>query len=99
MFGIAPVMAAVVVGEADDITGFAGRDHFATYKRHGPDRGVIRATQDPSVLPAWQPPDLQAVHMAAVTHIRQRHSQGPATTRTRSPRARPTRKHQGSSAT
>ena len=47
-------------------------------QRHRPDRGLLRRPQDLAAVPAWQPAPGHAIHMAAITQIRYRHSQGHA---------------------
>jgi transposase len=78
IFGVGPVIAAIVIGETGDGGRFAGRDRFAAYngtapvevssgnrKIHGLSRRGNRRLN-------------HAVHMAAVTQVSQRHSDGRA---------------------
>jgi transposase len=76
IFGVSPVIAGTVIGDAGDVSRFASRDHFAAYNGTAPIevssggrityrlslRGNRRASH--------------AIHMAAVTQIRNRHSDG-----------------------
>jgi hypothetical protein len=55
IYGIGPVIAATVIGDAGDITRFATRDAFAL-RRHGADRGVLRQPGGAPAVPARQPP-------------------------------------------
>jgi transposase len=78
IFGVGPVIAAAVIGEAGDTTRFAGRDHFAAYNGTAPievssgNRKVRRLSRrDNRRLN-------HAVHMAAVTQISRRHGDGRA---------------------
>jgi transposase len=76
IFGVGPVIAGTVIGDAGNIARFASRDHFAAYNGTAPVevssggritcrlslRGSRRASH--------------AIHMAAITQIRNRHSDG-----------------------
>ena len=76
IFGVGPVIAGTVIGDAGNIARFASRDHFAAYNGTAPIevssggrityrlslRGNRRASH--------------AIHMAAITQIRNRHSDG-----------------------
>jgi transposase len=78
VFGVGPVIAAIVIGEAGDITRFAGRDHFAACNGTAPievssgNRKVHRLSRRGNRRLN------HAVHMAAVTQVSQRHSEGRA---------------------
>jgi transposase len=78
VFGVGPVIAAIVIGEAGDVTRFAGRDHFAAYNGTAPievssgNRKVHRLSRRGNRRLN------HAVHMAAVTQVSQRHSEGRA---------------------
>jgi hypothetical protein len=78
IFGVGPVIAAVVIGEAGDTDRFAGRDRFAAYNGTAPievpsgNRKVHRLSRRGSRRIN------HAVHMAAVTQVSQRHSDGRA---------------------
>jgi transposase len=78
IFGVGPVVAAVVIGEAGDTARFASRDHFAAYNGTAPvevssgNRKVCRLSRRGNRRPN------HAVHMAAVTQVSQRHSEGRA---------------------
>jgi transposase len=78
IFGVGPVVAAVVIGEAGDTTRFASRDHFAAYNGTAPvevssgNRKVRRLSRRGNRRLN------HAVHMAAVTQVSQRHSDGRA---------------------
>jgi transposase len=70
LFGVGPVVAAVVIGEVRDVTRFPDRDHFAAYDGTAPievssgNRKIHRLNH--------------AIHMAAVTQIRHPGSEGRA---------------------
>ena len=78
VFGVGPVIAAIVIGEAGDVTRFAGRDHFAACNGTAPievssgNRKVHRLSRRGNRRLN------HAVHMAAVTQVSQRHSEGRA---------------------
>jgi transposase len=78
IFGVGPVIAAVVIGEAGDTDRFAGRDRFAPYNGTAPievssgNRKVHRLSRRGNRRLN------HAVHMAAVTQVSQRHSDGGA---------------------
>ena len=56
IFGVGPVVAAVVIGEAGDTARFASRDHFAAYNGTAPAGRVLRQPQGLPAVPARQPP-------------------------------------------
>ena len=78
IFGAGPVIAAVVIGETGDTDRFAGRDRFAAYNGTAPvevssgNRKVHRLSRRGNRRLN------HAVHMAAVTQVSQRHSDGRA---------------------
>ena len=78
IFGVGPVIAAVVIGEAGDTTRFADRDHFAAYNGTAPvevssgNRKIHRLSRRGNRRLN------HAMHMAAVTQVSQRHSDGRA---------------------
>jgi transposase len=76
IFGVGPVIAGTVIGDAGNIARFASRDHFAAYNGTAPVevssggritcRLALRGSRRAS----------HAIHMAAITQIRNRHSDG-----------------------
>ena len=78
IFGVGPVIAAIVIGETGDGGRFAGRDRFAAYNGTAPvevssgHRKVHRLSRRGNRRLN------HAVHMAAVTQVSQRHSDGRA---------------------
>ena len=78
LFGVGPVIAASVIGGTRDVSRFPGRDHFAAYNGTAPievssgGRKVYRLSRRGNRRLN------HAIHMAAVTQIRQRHSAGRA---------------------
>ena len=78
IFGVGPVIAAVVIGETGDGVRFAGRDRFATCNGTAP-AGVSSGHRKVHRLSRRGNRRLNhAVHMAAVTQVSQRHSEGRA---------------------
>jgi transposase len=78
IFGVGPVIAATVIGYVADVSRFPSRDHFAAYNGTAPievssgDRKIYRLSRRGNRRLN------HAIHMAAVTQIRHRHSQGRA---------------------
>jgi transposase len=78
LFGVGPVIAAAVIGDVRTMSRFPGRDHFAAYNGTAPievssgGRKVCRLSRRGNRRLN------HAIHMAAVTQIRHRHSQGRA---------------------
>jgi transposase len=78
LFGVGPIVAATVIGDVGDISRFPSRDHFAAYNGTAPievssgRRKVFRLSRRGNRRLN------HAIHMAAVTQIRHRHSEGRA---------------------
>jgi len=78
LFGVGPIIAATIIGGTGDVSRFPDRDHFAAYNGTAPievssgDRKVHRLSRRGNRRLN------HAIHMAAVTQIRQRHSAGRA---------------------
>jgi transposase len=78
VFGVGPVIAGIVLGEAEDVSRFRNRDHFAAYNGTAPvevssgNRKVHRLSRRGNRRVN------HAIHMAAITQIRHPHSQGRA---------------------
>jgi transposase len=78
LFGVGPVIAAAVIGDVRDVSRFPGRDHFAAYNGTAPievssgRRKIYRLSRRGNRRLN------HAIHMAAITQIRNRHSQGRA---------------------
>ena len=78
LFGVGPVIAAAVIGDVRDVSRFPGRDHFAAYNGTAPievpsgRRKVYRLSRRGNRRLN------HAIHMAAVTQVRHRHSKGRA---------------------
>ncbi len=78
LFGVGPVTAATVIGEVRDVSRFKDRDRFAAYNGTAPievssgQRKVHRLSRRGNRRVN------HAIHMAAVTQVRQPHSEGRA---------------------
>jgi len=76
IFGVGPVIAALVLGDADDIARFPTRDAFASYNGTAP----IDVSSGNRVIHRLSLRGNRrlnhAIHMAAVTQIRHQHSDG-----------------------
>jgi transposase len=78
LFGVGPVTAATIIGEIRDVSRFTNRDRFAAYNGTAPievssgQRKVHRLSRRGNRRVN------HAIHMAAVTQVRQRHSEGRA---------------------
>jgi transposase len=78
LFGVGPVIAAAVIGDVRHVSRFPGRDHFAAYNGTAP----IEVSSGPRKVYRLSRRGNRrlnhAIHMAAVTQIRYRHSPGRA---------------------
>jgi transposase len=78
VFGVGPIVAATVIGEARGVSRFASRDHFAAYNGTAPievssgRRKIYRLSRRGNRRLN------HAIHMAAVTQVSHRHSPGRA---------------------
>ena len=76
LYGAGPVVAAVVIGDVRDVSRFPGRDHFAACNGTAP----IEVSSGPRKIYRLSRRGNRrlnhAIHMAAVTQIGHRHSQG-----------------------
>ena len=78
IFGVGAVIAAIVIGCVADVSRFASRDHFAAYNGTAPievssgSRKIYRLSRRGNRRLN------HAIHMAAITQIRYRHSDGRA---------------------
>ena len=78
IFGVGPVIAAAVIGDVRDVSRIPSRDHFASYDGTAPievssgGRKIYRLSRRGNRRLN------HAIHMAAVTQIRHRHSKGRA---------------------
>ena len=78
IFGVAPVIAGTVIGDIASISRFATRDHFAAHNGTAP-AGVSSGGRITYRLSLRGNRRINhAIHMAAITQIRNRHSDGRA---------------------
>jgi transposase len=78
LFGVGPVIAATVIGEVRDVSRFNNRDHFAAYNGTAPIEVSSGQRKASRLSRRGNRRDCHAIHMAAVTQVRQPHSQGRA---------------------
>jgi transposase len=77
-FGVGPVIAAIVLGEAEDVARFQDRDHFAACNGTAP-AGVSSGRRKVRRLSRRGNRRVNhAIHMAAITQVRYAHSEGRA---------------------
>jgi transposase len=78
VFGVGAIIAATVIGDVGDVSRFPTRDHFAAYNGTAP----IEVSSGPHKIHRLSRRGNRrmnhAIHMAAVTQIRHRHSEGRA---------------------
>ena len=78
LFGVGPVIAAAVIGGVRDVSRFPSRDHFAAYNGTAP----IEVSSGPRKIYRLSRRGNRrlnhVIHMAAVTQVRHRHSDGRA---------------------
>ncbi len=76
--GVGPVIAGTITGDIADVSRFPGRDHFASYNGTAP-AGVSSGNRKICRLSLRGNRRINhAIHMAAITQIRHRHSGGRA---------------------
>jgi transposase len=96
--GAGPVIAGTIIGDIADVSRFPSRSHFASYNGTAPVEVSSGNRKIHRLPPRGNRRINHAPHMAAITQIRHRHSNGRAYYETRSlPRERPTKKHSGPS--
>jgi len=78
VFGVGPVVAAVVLGEAEDVARFRDRDHFAAYNGTAPVEVSSGRRKVHRLSRRGNRRVNHAIHMAAITQIRFAHSEGRA---------------------
>jgi transposase len=78
LFGVGPVIAAAVIGDVRAVSRFPDRDHFAAYNGTAPIEVSSGGRKIWRLSRCGNRRLNHAIHMAAVTQIRHRHSQGRA---------------------
>jgi transposase len=78
VFGVGPVIAGTIIGDAGDISRFPSRDHFAAYNGTAPVEVSSGNKKVHRLSLRGNRRVNHAIHMAAITQIRHRHSDGRA---------------------
>jgi transposase len=78
LFGVGPVTAATVIGEVRDVSRFKDRDRFAAYNGTAPIEVSSGQRKVNRLSRRGNRRINHAIHMAAVTRVRQPHSEGRA---------------------
>jgi len=78
LFGAGPVIAATIIGDVRDVSRFPGRDHFAAYNGTAPIEVSSGGRKIYRLSRRGNRRINHAIHMAAVTQVRQPHSEGRA---------------------
>jgi transposase len=78
VFGVGPVIAATIIGDTIDITRFPSRDHFAACNGTAPVEVSSGNRKTCRLSLRGNRRVNHAIHMAAITQIRHRHSDGRA---------------------
>ena len=78
LFGVGPVIAATIIGDVRDVSRFPDRDHFAAYNGTAPIEISSGGRKTCRLSRRGNRRINHAIHMAAVTQIRQPHSEGRA---------------------
>jgi transposase len=78
LFGVGPVIAAAVIGDVRHVSRFPSRDHFAAYTGTAPIEVASGGRKIHRLSRRGNRRLNHAIHMAAVTQIRYRHSPGRA---------------------
>jgi transposase len=78
LFGVGPVVAGIVIGDVAEVSRFPGRDHFAAYNGTAPVEVSSGNRKVHRLSLRGNRRINHAIHMAAITQIRHRHSKGRA---------------------
>jgi hypothetical protein len=78
VFGVGPVIAGTVIGDVADVSRFPGRAHFAAYNGTAPVEVSSGNRKIHRLSLRGNRRINHAIHMAAITQIRHRHSDGRA---------------------
>ena len=78
VFGVGPVIAGTIVGDIADVSRFPGRDHFAAYNGTAPVEVSSGNRKIHRLSLRGNRRINHAIHMAAITQIRHKHSDGRA---------------------
>ncbi len=78
VFGVGPVIAGTIIGDVADVSRFPGRDRFASYNGTAPVEVSSGNRKIHRLSLRGNRRINHAIHMAAITQIRHRHSDGRA---------------------
>jgi transposase len=78
VFGVGPVVASIAIAEAQDVSRFSDRDHFAAYNGTAPIEVTSGKRKVHRLSRRGNRRLNHAIHMTAITQIRQLHSEGRA---------------------
>jgi transposase len=78
VFGVGPVIAGTIIGDVGDVARFPGRDHFASYNGTAPVEVSSGNRKVHRLSLRGNRRINHAIHMAAITQLRHKHSQGRA---------------------
>jgi transposase len=78
IFGVGPVVAGTIVGDVGDVGRFPGRDHFAAYNGTAPVEVSSGNRKIHRLSLRGNRRINHAIHMAAITQLRHKHSEGRA---------------------
>ena len=78
LFGVGPVIAGTIIGDITDVSRFPGRSHFASYNGTAPVEVSSGNRKIHRLSLRGNRRINHALHMAAITQIRHRHSDGRA---------------------
>jgi transposase len=78
LFGAGPVTAAIIIGEVRDVSRFKNRDRFAAYNGTAPIEVASGQRKVHRLSRRGNRRVNHAIHMIAVTQVRQKHSEGRA---------------------
>ena len=78
VFGVGPVIAGTIVGDVGDVARFPGRDHFASYNGTAPVEVSSGNRRIHRLSLRGNRRINHAIHMAAITQLRHKHSEGRA---------------------
>ena len=78
VFGVGPVIAGTIIGDIADVFRFPGRDHFASYNGTAPVEVSSGNRKVHRLSLRGNRRINHAIHMAAITQLRHKHSEGRA---------------------
>jgi len=78
VFGVGPVIAGTIIGDVGDVARFPGRDHFAAYNGTAPVEVSSGNRKTHRLSLRGNRRINHAIHMAAITQLRHKHSEGRA---------------------